>query len=121
MSQVPTASTMSVTKINNVVNLAVVEGNVTKLVATVAGVAVKATEPSPKGTRRLSLPKTGTKLPVTIGAAKEPEPKLTVTADEVFKFAITKNLPIDTNESLCTFLNKKSKGTMEKGFQEKAS
>ena len=49
-----------VTKIKNVVNLAVVEGNVTKLGATVAGVAVKATEPSPNGTRRLSLPKTGT-------------------------------------------------------------
>ena len=62
-----------VTKIKNVVDLAVVEGSVTKLGATVAGVTVKATEPSPNGTRRLSLPKTGTKLPVTVGSAKPPE------------------------------------------------
>ena len=67
-----------ITKINNVLDLAVVDGNVTKLGATVAGVTVKATEPSPNGTRRLSLPKTGTKLPVTVGAAKKTRTKVGV-------------------------------------------
>ena len=110
-----------VTKIKNVLDLAVVEGNVTKLGATVAGVAVKATESSPNGTKRLSLPKTGTKLPVTVGPAKPTEPKPQFTTDEVFKFAVTKNLPVDTTKSLCTFLNKKQKGSIETGFQEKLS
>ena len=86
--------------------MAVVEGNVTKLGATVAGVAVKATEPSPNGTRRLLLPKTGTTLPVAVGAAKPVEPKPQFTTDEIYKFAVTKNLPGDTTKSLCTFPEK---------------
>ena len=75
-------------------------------------------DPSPNGTIRLSLPRTGKKLPVIKGVAKPKLSVMKIKASDLLKFQIVNNLTDSTTKLLASFINIQT-GTIKQGFQQK--
>ena len=108
-----------VTKTENALKMMIIDGEPTQLGEKIASAVAKAKEPSPHGTVRLAIAKSGKKLPITIGAAKPREQTMVYSVDDVFELQKKENLPNKTILTVCTTMNKRKRGTVEIGFQEK--
>ena len=81
---------------------------------------IKSTEPSPKGTIRLSQGSGGSQLPVTIGSSAKKPKKVEVTAKEMNDVRQNLGIGVKNMRKVTAFLNKKiGRGTVESGHQEK--
>ena len=81
---------------------------------------IKTTNPSPKGTIRLSQGSGGGQLPITIGSSAKKPKKIEVTTEEVNEIRKDVGLSIKGTRRITRFLNSKiGKGTVESGHQTK--
>ena len=81
---------------------------------------IKTTNPSPKGTIRLSQGSGGGQLPITIGSSAKKPKKVEVTTEEINEIRKETGMSIKGTRRITRFLNSKiGKGTVESGHQTK--
>ena len=83
-----------------------------------ASEVLKESDPSPKGTIRLSQATGGQKLPVVIGSAKAPIPRPQISVPSLLKLSHNLCLGVGKQRAIATWLNKElGHGTVEANFQ----
>ena len=88
----------------------------------IASEVLKETEPSPKGTIRLSQVLGGQKLPVVIGSAKASTPKPEISVPSLLELSNQLSVGVGKQKKIATWLNKNiGHGTVEKNFQSSLS
>ena len=91
-----------------------------RLAKAITAQVIKATEPSPKGTIRLSQGQGGSKLPVTLGSSKKIPKKTEYSAKEVNELRVRLGKGVRGGKEIGKFLNKKGgRGSVETGYQQK--
>ena len=106
------------TKVDNALKMAIVEGNPTPFGEKVASCIIRIRKASPHGTIRLAIPKAGSRLPITLGAAKPPSEKVKYSKEDVWNLQLKKGLSNDTTKEVMKFINKAKRGTVEPGTRD---
>ena len=110
-----------VTKTKNLLSLCHDEdGEPNKFGEKVASSVIKGMKPSPNGTIYLSIPRTGKKLPITVGRAKPFQTKVKVMAKDLLKLQTINSFSDTATKNIGAFINQMiNKGTVEVDYQEK--